>query len=216
MSIPRIWGLAGALIVGLATSAVSAFAAGPTSPYKALGLPNAVHPTLQEAPVQAITAGSLTIQLEVTPLDAVKRKFGGIVRGAGDAAEAVTWLCYVGTWNQKPVVFWFISNDEMSGGRHEVTQVAVQANPGGVAPRGCGEAPASLSGIDFGVPSLGSSVDAVVKHFGAGAPSAKGDLSYASEVEVKEPKEATVMLSLQYRVREGVVVTISVSQVTTN
>ena len=97
-----------------------------------------------------------------------------------------------------------------------MTQVAIQTTPGSAASSGCGIAPVSLSGIDFGVPSIGSNVDAVVKHFGAGSPDAKGNLSYASEVPVKEPKEYTVMQSLQYRVRGGVVTTISVSQVTTN
>lgn len=194
-----------------------AVAAGPLSPYKALDLPKAVHPTLHAAPVQAITAGSLGIQLEVTRLDAVKKQFGGVVRGAGDAGDAVTWLCYAGkNAEQQPVVYWFASNDEMSGDYHEVTQVAVQANPSGKAPAGCGDAPSALTEINFGVPSVGSALDVVAKHFGMAKPDAKGYLSYASEVAVKEPKDFTVTQSVQYRVRDGVVTTISVSQVTAN
>jgi hypothetical protein len=213
----RHYGWFAAIVLGLAASAADAVAAGPVSPYKALGLPNSVHPTLHTAPVQAITAGPLSIQLEVTPLDAVKKQFGGTVQGAGDAGEAVTWLCYAGKdAEQRPVVYWFASNDEMSGGHHEVTQVAIQANPSGRAPKGCGEAPAALTGVDFGVPSVGAALDAVAKRLGAGAPDARGYLSYASEVAVKEPKQATVTESVQYRVRNGVVTTISVSQVTTD
>jgi hypothetical protein len=205
-----------AIVVGFAFT-TSAVGAGPLSPYKALDLPKAVHPTLHTAPVQAITAGPLGIQLEVTPLDAVKKQFGGVVRGAGDAGDAVTWLCYAGkNAEQQPVVYWFASNDEMSGNHHEVTQVAVQANPSGKAPAGCGEAPSALTEINFGVPSVGSALDAVVKHFGTGKPDAKGYLSYASDVAVKEPKDFTVTQSVQYRVRDGVVTTISVSQVTVN
>jgi hypothetical protein len=205
------------VITILAASTTSAVASGPLSPYKALGLPKAVHPTLHAAPVQAITAGPLNIKLEVTRLDAVKKQFGGVVQGAGDAGDAVTWLCYAGkNAEQQPVVYWFASNDEMSGNHHEVTQVAVQANPSGKAPRGCGSAPPALTEINFGVPSVGSTVDAVAKHFGTAKFDAREFLSYASEVAVKEPKDFTVSQSVQYRVRGGVVTTISVSQVTTN
>jgi hypothetical protein len=97
-----------------------------------------------------------------------------------------------------------------------VTQVAVQANPSGKVPAGCGDAPSALTEITFGVSSVGSTLDAVVKHFGTGKPDARGFLSYTSEVAVKEPKDFTVTQSVQYRVRDGVVTTISISQVTTN
>jgi hypothetical protein len=211
----RQYGWLATIVLGFAASTAEAVGAGPLSPYKALGLPKAVHPTLHAAPVQAIMAGSLGIQLEVTPLDAVKKQFGGTVRGAGDADDAVTWLCYAGkNVEQKPVVYWFASNDEMSGDHHEVTQVAVQANPSGKAPRGCGDAPSALIGIDLGVPSVGSTLDAVAKHLGAAKVDTKGCLGYASEVIAKESTEATVTQSVQYRVRDGVVTTISVSQVT--
>jgi hypothetical protein len=197
----------------------TAFAAGPMSPYKALGLPNVVHPTLQIAPVQIIMIGSFSVQLEVTHLDAVKKQFGGVVRGAGDAGNAVTWLCYAGKNEQQmPVVYWFASTDEMSGNHHEVTQVAAQANPSGIAPLGCGEAPAALSGIDFGVPSVGATVDAVSRHFGAGKPDARGYVGYASSTPVqgegKGDEDARVTQSVQYRVRDSVVTVVSVSQVT--
>jgi len=202
------------MMLGLAASGPNAMTATPLSPYKALRLPNAVHPTLSTAPVQAITVGPFNIELEVTRLDAVKKQFGGTIRGAGDAAKAVTWLCYAGkNTAQMPVVYWFASNDEMSGDHHEVTQIAVQSNPGGIAPNGCRDAPTSLIEINFGVPSVGSTLDDVVKHFGPGKPDPKGYLSYATEVAVKEPKDGTVTQSVQYRVRGGVVTTVSVSQV---
>ena len=204
-----------AIVVGFVFIA-NALGVGPLSPYKALDLPKAVHPTLHAAPVQTITAGPLGIQLEITRLDTVKKQFGGVVRGAGDAGDAVTWLCYAGKSAEQPVVYWFASNDEMSGDHHEVTQVAVQANPSGKAPAGCGDAPPALTEINFGVPSVRSTLDAVAKHFGTAKPDAKGYLSYASEVAVKEPKDFTVTQSVQYRVRDGMVTTISVSQVTTN
>jgi hypothetical protein len=209
-----VW-LMAAFAVGALT--VDAVAAGQVSPYKVLRLPNAVHPTLESAPVSTITAGTYSIQLEHTPLESVRKQFGGKMQGAGDAGLAVMWLCYAGKDSeQRPVVYWFASNDEMSGIHHEVTQIAIQANPGAIAPKGCGAAPAGLTGVDFGVPSVGAASDAVVKHFGAGRPDAKGYLGYASQVSVKEPKDFTVTQSVQYRLRDGVVTTISVSQVTTD
>jgi hypothetical protein len=203
------------IAVTLAASMEAAFAAGPVSPYKALGLPKAVHPTLSSAPVGTIRVGALEVRLEVTPLSAVQLMFGGVIRGAGDAANAVTWLCYAGKdAKQRSVVFWFASNDEMSGDHHEVTQIAVQDNPGGAAPAGCGVAPVGLR-IEFGIPAVGSTMDEVSAKFGAGKPDARGFVSYASETKTTTPKEMTVMQSVQYRVRESVVTIVSVSQVST-
>ena len=209
-----VWIVAAFTVAALTVDAV---ASGPVSPYKALRLPEVVHPTLAAAPVSTITAGSFSIQLEHTPLESVRKRFGGRVQGAGDAGLAVMWLCYTGKdADQRPVVYWFASNDEMSGIHHEVTQVAVQTIASGVAPKGCGVAPAALTGVDFGVPSVGATSDAVIKHFGSGTPDARGYVGYASQVSVTEPKDFTVTQSVQYRVRAGVVTTISVSQVTTD
>jgi hypothetical protein len=179
------------VILSLATSAASAAAGIPLSPYKALSLPKVINLTLRTAPVQAITTGSLTIQLEVTPLDAVKQQFGGVIRNAGDAGDAVTWLCYAGEYvGQMHVVYWFASDDEMSGGHHEVTQTAVQANPSGKVPEGCSSAPSTLTDIHFGVPSVGSSLGAVVKHFGKWKPDSKGYLSYGPDMQLGELNDA--------------------------
>ncbi len=150
-------------MVLVATSA--AIAATPVSPYKALNLPNAVNPTLHVAPVQAITIGPLSIDLEVTPLSFVQEQFCGVKHKAGDAGNAVNWLCYAGKTGQMPVIYWFASNNEMAGSQHQVTQIAIQTDPGGNVPEGCGSAPSTLAGINFGVPSIGATLDAVVKHF---------------------------------------------------
>jgi hypothetical protein len=206
-----------AVLLSGAVCVTDAVAIGPLSPYKALDLPKSIHPTLTVAPVQAITAGSLSITLESTPLDVVKKEFGGKIRGAGDAGDAVSWLCYAGKdSDQRALIYWFVSNDEMSGDDHEVTQVAVQLNPGVESPRGCAVAPPNLTGISFGVPSVGAGLDAVTKQLGEGKPSARGYLGYGSEVVQTSPKDATVTQSVQYRFRHGSVTVVSVSQVTTN
>ena len=58
-------------------------------------------------------------------------------------------------------------------------------------------------------------MDEVSAKFGAGKPDARGFVSYASETKTTTPKEMTVMQSVQYRLREGVVTIASVSQVST-
>jgi hypothetical protein len=54
----------------------------------------------------------------------------------------------------------------------------------------------------------------VAEHFSGDTPDEKICLSYASGLPAKNVPEGTVTESMQYRVREGVVTTISVSQAT--
>jgi hypothetical protein len=204
-----------AAIALLLTSLVTGAAAAPLSPYKALGLRDDVEPHLKAPPVASITAGALGIRLEITPLREVQRRFGGVIRHAGDAGEAVTFLCFFGrSAAGLPVTYWFTSNDEMSGGRNEVSEVAVQAGARSEISAQCAAAPAALTGVDFGVPSVGSTLKVVRKHFAGGRPNAAGQLGYASERPAKRSPDSTVLQSVRYLIHAGVVRTISVSQVT--
>jgi hypothetical protein len=189
--------------------------AGPFSPYTALNLPDVVNPTLPSAPVGRITAGPLAVGLEVTPLGEVQRRFGGRIGHAGDAGEAVSWLCFIGRSPAgTPIAYWFMANDEMSGDSHEVTEVAVQSNPPATALHACKGAPATLGGVGFGVPSVGRREGEVIKYFGGGHPDRRGYLSYSSEVRSKTSAGFTVLQSVRYLFVNGMVNTISVSQVT--
>jgi hypothetical protein len=189
--------------------------AAPLSPYKALGVQDAVDPQLKSPPVGGITAGALSISLEVTPLRDVRRRFGGVIRHAGDAGDAVTFLCFVGRAAAgAPVTYWFTSNDEMSGGHNEIGEVAVQAGARAEASAECARAPAALTGVEFGVPSVGSPLSAVIKHFAGGRPNRAGQLGYANERASRVSSESRVLQSVRYLIRAGVVTAISVSQVT--
>jgi hypothetical protein len=190
----------------------------PVSPYVALVFPETDGIKLHAAPVKSIQVGPLAVVLETTILGAVSQRFGGTMHNAGDAGDAVNWLCYAGNnAAQKPVVYWFASNNEMSSEDHSISQVAVQSNPGGVAPAGCGSA-AVLATIDLGVPGVGTSLADVTKRLGAGKPDAKGFLSYQNERHVagRGDKDSVTLQTVQYQIAGGVVVTVSVSQVTSD
>jgi hypothetical protein len=187
----------------------------PVSPYKVLGVLDTVEPSLKSPPVTRITAGGMSIQLEVTPLRAVQRRFGGVIRHAGDAGDAVTFLCFVGRGAAgAPVTYWFTSNDEMSGGHDEIGQVAVQTGATARVLAACAKAPPALMGVDFGIPSIGSPLAAVTRHFAGGRPNRAGQLSYANEHPAKGSSESRVLQSVGYLFRAGVVTAISVSRVT--
>ena len=186
--------------------------AAPISPYKALGLPDTLNSTRPLKPITAIEAGGFTMRLEKTMLEDVKKRFGGIKQASGDAGDAVEWLCYFD--RKSSMLYWFISNVEMGQGR--LTQIAIQGSSDGASSSGCGRAPASLTGIELDVPSIGSSLSAVVGYFKGGKPNRAGSLAYANERPVKGMDGFTTSQSVQYSIRAGRVRTVSVSQVTSN
>lgn len=198
---------AGSVAALLAVRAAVALA----GPYELLQLPAGVEPTLRSAPVGAIHAGSLSIHLEKTPLARLQKAFGGTLQQGGDAGNSAQWLCLRARDGTQWVAFWFISNSEMGGPEHAVTQVALQRLAG--PPPGCSEAPAGFS-VDLRVPGLGASRQAIARQFGAAAPGT--DAGYASSTAVHGLPGATRLQSVQYRLVDGVVVTVSVAQVTSH
>jgi hypothetical protein len=205
-------------IVFLLTAVGTGVTQTPVSPYTALVFPETDGIKLHAAPVKSIQVGPLAVVLETTILAKVSQRFGGTMHYAGDAGDAVNWLCYAGNGAAgKPVIYWFASNEEMSSEDHSISQVAVQSNPSGVAPAGCGSAPV-LATIDLGVPGVGASLADVTKRLGAGKPDAKGFLSYQSERHVagRGDKDSVTLQAVQYQIVSGVVATVSVSQVTSD
>jgi hypothetical protein len=112
---------------------------------------------------------------------------------------------------QTPVLYWFTSNAEMDG--ENISQVAVQQNTRGVV-EGCGAARPNLLMPNFDIPAFGSSQQDVLRHFKAGKIDKAGFVSYTSEHAVKGSRDCTRDQTVQYRMRNGVVSAISVSQTT--
>jgi hypothetical protein len=203
------------LAVGIVSGCVIATAAFgmPLHPYTALDLPESLDPNfhLRSEPVKKIQVGSQTIYLEVTPLQTLQAKLGGVIQSGGDAGGAASWVCFTGLARKTPIVFWFISNGEMGNGT--VSQVAIQRNTVG-RPEGCSKAPRKLTTVDFGVPSFGSSQQAITHHFGGGPVGRAGVVNYVSERPVEGPSPGcTRMQGVQYLIRKSRVSTISVTQV---
>jgi hypothetical protein len=202
------------LAVGIVSGCVIATAAFgmPLHPYSALNLPDTFYPHLASEPVTKILAGSQTIYLEVTPLQTVQAKLGGVIQSGGDAGGAASWVCFTGMARKIPIIFWFISNGEMGMGT--VSQVAIQRNTIG-SPEGCSKAPRKLTTIDFGVPSFGASQRTVIHYFDGGKVDERGFVGFASEHPAKAPPpDCTRLQGVQYLISNSRVSTISVSQVT--
>ncbi len=113
---------------------------------------------LPKAPVSAIDAGKLKIQLQRTKLKDVQKAFGGTIQTQGDGAGRADWLCY-GAENAN---VWFISN--ALGGYEFVMMVAAEA---GKPSKACDAAPAGFTVPNFGIPGLGASTADLKATFGA-------------------------------------------------
>jgi hypothetical protein len=187
--------------------------ADPPTAYDALHFP-AVPQTAFEIPVGVIQAGDLPIALERTTLKAVQRRFGGALYHGGDAAEAVTWICYSKSIQKDAsLVYWFISNGEMGGGT-AITQVAIQRIA--TAPdKRCGPEPARLTGVKFSLPSIGARLEDVERHFHGGQLK-DGSLNYGNTRSVGAAKDpdTTTSQTVQYHFTDGAADIVSVGQVT--
>lgn len=113
---------------------------------------------LQKAPVGAIDAGKLKVQLQRTKLKDVQKAFGGTIQTDGEGAGRADWLCY-GSAN---AIVWFISN--ALGGYEFVMMVAAEA---GKPSKSCDAAPADFTVPNLGIPGLGASTADLKATFGA-------------------------------------------------
>jgi hypothetical protein len=121
-------------------------------------------PNLKKAPVKAITAGGMHMELQHTQLSAIKKQFGGQIRSQGSGNGIANWLCYH-TDKGQPSNTWFISN--ALGGGDFMMIVAVEAAREGDVPGDCDAAPAKFTAPNLGIPGLGASSPELKAAFGA-------------------------------------------------
>ncbi|BCW88237.1 hypothetical protein sos41_13750 [Alphaproteobacteria bacterium SO-S41] len=161
-------------------------------------------------PVKAVTAGDLTVTLEVSHLSDVQARFGSEIRSEGEAGGASLWLCYVSA--EAPDVFvWFVSDSEMGGPEHEVTAVALERAPG--LKRGdCPVFPAGTA-VSFGVPGLDATVADMVKALGPATPDAEGLAGYMFIGQIVPGYD--LGQDVRYKFVDGKAVAVVVSQETT-
>ena len=76
--------------------------------------------TLKVDPIQEIRVGSLKAEFEKTTLTEIRSAIGtGSIQHSGDGEERQFWLCY----SLPSQRVWLISDGEMGGGNHTLTQV---------------------------------------------------------------------------------------------
>lgn len=115
-------------------------------------------------PIEA-QVGNLTVVFEVTTLSDVMTELGGTIQHAGDASESIYWLCYTLPASR----FWIVSHGEMGGENYGVTEIAVDADPSGVAFETCPMAdigPGEDAAITVAGVGLGSDLAALESAFG--------------------------------------------------
>jgi len=131
-------------------------------------------PNIPSAPVRAITAGPLRMELQHTKLAQVKKLFGGTIMSQGENKTLVNWLCYHTDGSDKSPAAntWFIAN--ILGGGEFIMIVAVQAASPGQIPGDCVAAPKNFQVPNLGIPGLGASAADLKAKFGAASGSKIG------------------------------------------
>lgn len=181
-------------------------------PSLVLGGQTATAQTLQfETPFDnKVNAGSLTIVLEKTTLDDVKATFGGTVRSRSVEGLSIGWLCYELSTGDLPRRIWLVANgrDADAADKKPVTFISTEEVSG--AADKCDTPTVALAPLLLPVPTLKDGTDALEKRFGA-APK-QGMVRYSHQ----QPGEqnTTVMQSLVYRLKDGLIDGIAFTQVT--
>ncbi|MEQ1931386.1 MAG: hypothetical protein ABL957_12785 [Parvularculaceae bacterium] len=177
-------------------------------------------PRSQKSPVSKVAFGDFNVELEKTPLEAVRRFAGvGAIQHRGDAHESQYWLCYTSDSSGGPERIWFESG-EMGGADRAVLSFQAKA-VSRTAPEesaDCPILPKSLLPVSLGNRIwLGSSETQLNKFLGE--PSARrGDWRYyASERKIQLDTEDFYELGyLAVKIEEAVIAHLYQSQITSN
>jgi len=113
--------------------------------------PTVPHPSrpqkavLQSSPLTGMTMGKLQLRFGETSLDDIRAAASaGAIAHQGDAGASIYWLCY-SNLNSASERIWIVSDGEMGGNKHSVTDVIAQRLPGLHASEDCPSMPASLA-----------------------------------------------------------------------
>lgn len=117
---------------------------------------------LGERQISEIAVGGMTVKLQGTRLDEIRKRLGGTIMSTGDA----TWICY----HLDGTNTWFMSN--ALGGQEFLMMLAVETSAR--MPDGCEAAGPGFSLPDMGVPGLGATTADLKERFGAAAGSKIG------------------------------------------
>lgn len=188
------------LIPGAAQAAsLGGFAADTTRPPNSAALPPGT--------ITAIAIGGLPVTLEKTQLADVAAALGGSVNDAGAAGNRQFWLCY----GLADRTLWLVSDAEMAAGA--VSSVVIETS----APLpdwGCSTA--SVDVIDLGVPGVGAKIGEVTAALGEAPGDTSGRFTYEGTAPDPIKPDLTVLQTIDYRTKDGVVDAVSLSQATSS
>jgi hypothetical protein len=157
--------------------------------------------------VYGVTAGSLQIALEETPIADVATALGTSVQHWGEAGEAVTWACVT----RGAETFYLYSDGEMGDGM--VTGVGHDTRDAAPASAQCGAWPADLS-VDLGVMGVGLPSDVIIANYLTGQPDDYGWFRSVNLTPAANPP-FEIWQELTFRQNDdGVVNAVAVFQIT--
>ena len=166
-----------------------------------------VEPTIKECPASKILLGTFPIYFEETTLQQIMDtlKVGQITQ-QGDAAADIYWLCYTDPNPSSPQRLWIISNAEMAGAQHRVTEVVIQSiNKKLISIQGNPMLPRSFrfAALDKGV-HIGITKKKLINILGQPSGSRKEWLRYCYEGKLRnETRESRDGSSLFVKVIDG-------------
>ena len=174
------------------------------------------------APARYLRLGPLDVRLDQTTLQTVAAAVGvGSIAHRGDAGDSEYWLCYTSS-RPMPHRVWLISNAEMGGPEHRITQLQAVATSAAPSSEHCPALPSRYEQASLaGTPLLGRSVVAWRSKLGAPSFADAGTLAYVhSGKVVLNPNGTPVvfdrMNELRLFVRDGLVIGAIASQVTSH
>lgn len=171
-------------------------------------------------PVDGMKMGSLTIELEATPLGAIREAIGtGTIQYEGDGGESHYWLCYTTSTSQEHARVWIEADGEMGGDNHAITAIAAQLLDKEAATRDCPALPPKFTPLTFthGL-WLGQSTAAAAKALGT-APVSSGPWQFVG-FQGKVPANcdggagADMLSSIEFKAPADRLTVILVDQVT--
>jgi len=109
--------------------------------------PSKPHETVfQASPLTEMAMGRLQLRFEETSLDDVRAAASvGTIAYRGDAGASIYWLCYTNLNSTPAERLWIVSDGEMGGNEHRVTDVIAQRLPSPHASEDCPSMPTSLA-----------------------------------------------------------------------
>jgi hypothetical protein len=106
--------------------------------------------TLKHKPSTTLRMGTLRIRLEQTTLDDVRRvASAGKIAHRGDAGDSIYWLCYTNATRNQAQRIWIVSDGEMGGSAHYVTEISAETTSNEHATTDCPALPKRLSAVSL-------------------------------------------------------------------